>query len=124
MKWLLGLLSLIIIGGASTASWFYIEHKKEQTARLAWQQKIDNCIVETLRKQHASLKSSERKPNPGETSMPIPEGAVLGDIFDQVAEDEEVEQARKVCISDDVYDQQHKHDRELYEKAFPQAKKN
>jgi len=45
------------------------------------------------------------------------------DAARDLVRDMQVEQARNVCISDDIYDQEHKHDRELYDRAFPKPKK-
>ena len=46
------------------------------------------------------------------------------DAARDLVRDMQVEQARNVCISDDIYDQEHKHDRELYDRAFPKPKKD
>lgn len=110
MKWLLLLLSLIIAGDVCVAGWFYTKHKKAEAARLAWEQKIDECIVQTLREQ-GPIKSEA-------------EDLLDNDAARDLARDMQVEQARNVCISNDTYDQEHKHDRELYDRAFPHPKKN
>jgi hypothetical protein len=46
------------------------------------------------------------------------------DAARNLVRDMQVAHARNVCISSDAYDQEHKHDWELYERAFPQPKKD
>jgi uncharacterized membrane protein len=116
MKWLVLLLSLIIVGGVSVAGWFYTKHKKAEAARLAWEQKIDECIVQTLREQRPIKSEAEHKSEA--------EDVLDNDTARDLVRDMQVEQARNVCISNDTYNQEHKHDRELYERAFPQPRKN
>jgi len=116
VKWLLLLLSLIIVGGACVAGWIYTKHKKAEAARLAWEQKIDECIVQTLREQGPIKSEAENKSEA--------EDVLDNDAARDLVRDMQVEHARNVCISNDTYDQEHKHERELYERAFPQLKKN
>lgn len=109
------MLSLAVAAGAFTAGWIHVRHKKVEAERAAYEQKIDNCIVDTLRGIHASRKRDERKAHSGEPTD------AFDDVWDQVAADTEVEQARVACVSDEAYDRKHKHDRELYQKAFPKT---
>ena len=116
MKRLLLLLSLIIVGGVCVAAWFYTKQKKDEATRLAWEQKVDECIVKTLRQQGPFKSEPEHNSEA--------EDVLDNDAARDLARDNRVEQARKACVSNDAYEQAHKHDRELYQRAFPQAKKN